>query len=164
MLEQAVELKHYSHLAAAQVLEVLKPCGIGGPDAQHFVKLVVRNRRRERPASRGSIFDAAEADICVAAVNRLVDRREGHVHEPRWSAQRAGNQASDVHIEADEFVRMDRAGFNEGRAPFRIASPHEIWRSGGTLAASCASGPGALWFAGHRMRTAARDQCHGQKS
>ena len=58
---------------AAQVRERSRARRVRVADAQHFAELVVRQRDRERGAARGRVFDAAHADIGVAAGDALVD-------------------------------------------------------------------------------------------
>jgi hypothetical protein len=66
---------------AFKIGEGPKPGLVGIADAQHFAKLIVGNCRRHRRASHGCIFDAAEANLRIAPLDRLIDRGESDVDE-----------------------------------------------------------------------------------
>ena len=75
---------------------------------QHFAELVIRNGDRQRRAARRRVLDAAQADVGVAARDRLIDRGERDVDE--LAASRPSPRAmqlGDLDVEADE-LRRDR--------------------------------------------------------
>jgi len=108
---------------AFKIGEGPKPGSVGIADAQHFAKLIVGNCRRHRRASHGCIFDAAEANLRIAPLDRLIDRGEGSVDELGYAIDLSRNKLGNFDIEADESIRMEGISFDEGRSALRIARP-----------------------------------------
>ena len=104
--------------AAAQIGERAEPRRIGVADAQDLAELVVGNRRRQRGAARGRVFDAAQADVGVAAGDRT-DRstRTRSEHEPRRASEASRDQLRDFDVEADQFVRVASGSASTNGAP-----------------------------------------------
>ena len=63
------------------------PTCVGVAHGKHFAEFVVGNRRRERGSAAGRVFDAAQADVGVAARDRLIDGGEGDEDEPRLTVE-----------------------------------------------------------------------------
>ena len=108
---------------AAQIGERAEPRRVGVADAEHFAELVVRKRDRHRRAARRRVFDAAQADVGVAAGDALIDRAKRDVDELRRPAESGGEQLGDLDVEADEPIGVRGIGFDERRAAFGIAGP-----------------------------------------
>ncbi len=68
---------------AAQIRERAEARRVAVAHAEHFAKLIVRDRRRHGGATRGSVLDAAQADLSVAALDGLVDRSKCDVDKAR---------------------------------------------------------------------------------
>jgi hypothetical protein len=79
-----------------------------------------------RPARRG-VFDAAQADVRVAACDRLIDLAEIDVHELGPPAEPSRDQPGDLDVEADQIVGTRRVRFDERGAAFGVAGPAEDW-------------------------------------
>ena len=71
-----------AHLAPAQVRQLVELRAVAFPHGQRLGESVVRDRRRQRGAARGRVFDAAHADVEIAALHRLVDGRVQNLHRP----------------------------------------------------------------------------------
>ena len=78
------------------------PSCVGIAHGEHFAECVVGNRRRERGSACGRVFDAAQADIGVAARDRLIDGGEGDEDESGLTVEATRDQVGDLDIEADE--------------------------------------------------------------
>ena len=109
--------------AAAQVRERAKLSGVRGPDAEDLAELVIRNGDGVACPAGGRILDAAEADLGVAARDRLVDRGERDLDELRLPAEATGNQLGDVDVESRNSRRIGGIGFDVRRAALGIAGP-----------------------------------------
>ena len=108
---------------APQIREGSNSSGVGVAHAEHFSELVIRDRHRERGASGGRVFDAAHADVRVAAGDALIDGLVLDVQKLRRAAETAGEQIGNLDIEADDAIGARRVGFDEGRAPLGVARP-----------------------------------------
>ena len=108
---------------AAKIRQGAEAGCVGVAHAEHFAKLIVRDRRRHGGAPRGSVFDSTQADLSVAALDGLVDRGKGDINKARLALQAARDQIGNLDIEADELVRLGGIRFDKGRAAFRIAGP-----------------------------------------
>ncbi len=111
---------------AAQIGERAPARRVAVAHAQHFAKAVIGHRRRHGRAPRRRVFDAAQADLGVAALDGLVDRRESDVDKTRLASEPAGDELGDFDVETDELVRLRGIRFDERRAAFRIAGPAEF--------------------------------------
>ena len=74
-------------------------------------------------APRRDVLDAAQADVEVAALRRLIERGERDLHELRRAAELARDQLRDLDVEADDLRRIARVGFDKRRAAFGVAAP-----------------------------------------
>ena len=114
----------------AQIGERAKLSGVGRADAQHLAKLIIRKGDRVAGAPRRRVLDAAQADVGVAARDRLIDRCKGDLDEARLAAQPPRDQLGDLDVEADDARRVGRVGLDvTARRPRRrppIGSPPEI--------------------------------------
>ena len=95
---------------------------------EHFAEFVIRDAGGERLAPRRNVFDAAQADVEVASLRGLIERRELHLQELRRAAQLSRDQLGDLDVEADQLRGIARIGFNERRAAFGIAAPPQRLR------------------------------------
>ncbi len=66
------------HAPAAEIGERAIARGVGVADAEDFAKFVVRNGRRERGPARRRVLDAAQRDVGIAPLDRLIERLEPH--------------------------------------------------------------------------------------
>jgi hypothetical protein len=89
------------HLTPAQVGERAEALAVGLPHGEHLAELVVRDAGRQGGAARRDVFDAAQADVEVAAPRGLVEAAEGHLHELRACARLARDELGDLDVEAD---------------------------------------------------------------
>ena len=120
----------------AQIGERAKVSGVGVADAQDFAELVVRKRDGIAGPPRGRVFDAAQADVRVAAGNRLIDRCKGDLDEARLAAKALRDKLGDLDVEADDARWVGGIGFDVRRAAFGVARPSE---DGGDCAKSVAA-------------------------
>ena len=114
--------------AAAQVGERPVALRIGRANAQDFPESVVRNRRGQRRAVGRRVLDAVQAEVRIAAGDRLGEVRERDVDEARRAAQTAGQQIGDLDLETDDAIRVGRVGLDIGRAALGIAGPDQFGR------------------------------------
>ena len=96
------------------------------PHREDLAELVVGNRDRQAGAARGRVFDAAQADVEVAARGGRVEAREADLDEPRRAAEPIARAAARFHLEADDPRRIVRVGLDERRAAFGIAAPAQL--------------------------------------
>ncbi len=108
---------------AFQIGERAIALAIAVADGEHFAELVIRDAGSERLAPRRNVFDAAQADVEVAALRGLIERGELHLQELRRPAKLAGDQLRDLDVEANELRGIARVGLDERRAAFGIAAP-----------------------------------------
>ena len=108
---------------AAEIGEGAQRRRVGVADAEHLAEFVVRHRDREHRPPRRRVFEAAQADVGVAADDRLHDRREGDRDEFRRPSEPPRDQVRDLDVEADEAIGLPRIRFDERRAAFGIARP-----------------------------------------
>ena len=99
---------------------------IGVADAQHLAEFVIRNGHGQGGAPRRRVLDAAEAEVGVATLDRLVERCERDGDEPWDAVQSARQQGGDVDVEAHHLVGARRVRLNERRTAFRVARPAEL--------------------------------------
>ena len=111
-----------------------EPVLVGRSNGQHFAELVVRNRDREARAASRAVFDAAQADVEVAARRSRIDAREANLDEARRAPKRGCQQLCDVDVEPDDARRIVRIRLDERRAAFGIAAPSQLRRG---LRTSC---------------------------
>src|SRR6185369_6588276 len=88
------------------------------------------NRDRVARAQLRPVFDTRQADVEIAALDRLLDRCPGDLYELRWTVQVTRDQLGNFDIEAAHARRVIRVGFYEGRAALGIAAPAEGRRRG----------------------------------
>jgi hypothetical protein len=127
------------HRAAPQVRERAEAVLVGGADGEDHAELVVRDRRGHSGPPRRDLLEAAEADLEVAAPQRLVDRRERDEGEPGLPVEVSGDEVGDVDFEADQTGGIGGIGFDVRGAAFGIAAPDQgrgscaqTWRAGVT--------------------------------
>jgi hypothetical protein len=113
---------------SAQVRHRSKPIVIVVTNRQHLVEFVVRNRRSVCRASRRDVFDAAHAEVEVAALDGLVDFLKRDLDKFRPSPEAFRDFAGDFDVESAHLRRIAGIGFDERRATFRVSTPSERWR------------------------------------
>ena len=109
--------------AAAEIGERAEAIAIRLAHRQHFLEPIVRDAGGDSGTPARRVLDAAQADVEVAARRRLVERREGDLHELRRTTQLAGDQLGDLDVEANKLGRIGRVRFHKWRAAFGIAAP-----------------------------------------
>src|SRR5437773_1547363 len=119
-----------AHAMSAQIGQSSKALPVRGADGEHFLKLVVGNGRAQRCAARRSVFHAAHADVEVAALHRLVDGVEGHLHEFRAPAQRSGDFFRHLDIETAQLRRIAGVRLHERSPALGVAAPLQGRKAG----------------------------------
>jgi hypothetical protein len=114
-----------ANASSAQRGERRELAAILGTHGQHFVELEIRNRRREHAPARWRVFDAAHADLEVAALHRLIDVAERDLHELRPLAESLRDLPCNFDVESAQLRGIARIGLHERRAPLGIAAPAE---------------------------------------
>ncbi len=115
-----------ANVMAGEIGKRPKTILVGATDCQRLAEPVIGNRVCHARAPRRALLEAAESNPEVAAEQRLVDRREGDVREPRRHVQLAGDERRDVNFEADQLRRILRVGLDVRSAALRIAAPGEF--------------------------------------
>src|SRR5206468_1027278 len=100
----------------AKVPQGQQPGRIGITNAQHFAEFVVRDRRRERGTAGRRVLDPAQPHVRVVAIDRLIDRAEVDVDEPRRAPEAGGDQLRDLYVEPDERIRVGGIRFHKWRS------------------------------------------------
>ena len=134
---------------------------IGLAHRQHFAELVVRNAGRQRRAARGHVFDAAQADVEVAALRGLIERGERDLHELRRPSQLAARSARRSRRRSRPASCGSRGiGFDERRAALGVAAPAQHGGACADASAAISRRDGddcgkqdALRTAGHGVRS-----------
>ena len=111
------------HLAARQILQRAEALAVGLADGDHLAELVVRDAHRQLGALGRRIFHAAQRDVEIAALHRLIQRCEGRLDELRAASECVGNQPGDLDVEATEHRGIVRIGLDEGRPTLGVAAP-----------------------------------------
>ena len=111
---------------AAKIGEGAETRSVRVAHAQHFTKLVIGNGRRHVGAPRRRVFDPAQADLGVAALDGLIDGCKGNVDETGFAPEPARDEIGDLDVESDDFVRLRGIRFDKRRAAFRVARPEEF--------------------------------------
>ena len=111
---------------AAKVGEGAETRRVGIAHAQHFAELVVGNGGRHGVAPRRRVFDPAQADLGVAALDGLIDGGKRNVDESGFAPEAARDEIGDLDVEADDFVRLGGVRFDKRRATFRVARPEKF--------------------------------------
>ena len=77
-------------------------------------------------APRRRVFNPAQADLGVAALDGLIDGSKGNVDEAGFAPEAARDEIGDLDVEANDFVRLGGVRFDKGRAAFRVTRPEEF--------------------------------------
>ena len=136
--------------AAAQVRERAEAIAIGGANGENLAKLVVRDRDRQAGAARRAVFDAAQADVEVAARRGRVEAGEADLDEARSAAETRGQQLRHLDIEAHHPRGIAGSASTNG-APPSASPPHR------SSCRSCAVPTGGQSTAVHTSAARRRD-------
>ena len=74
-------------------------------------------------AQLGTILEARHAEVEVAALERLFDRRPLHLDELRLASESVRDHARDLDVEATHLRRIRRIRLDERRAALGVAAP-----------------------------------------
>ena len=94
--------------------------------AQHFAKLVIGNGGGHCGAPRRRVFNPAQADLGVAALDGLIDGSKGNVDEGGFAPEATRDEIGDLDVEAHEFIGLGGVRFDKRRAAFRIPRPEKF--------------------------------------
>ena len=113
-------------LASGQILQRAEALAVALAHRDHLAELVVRDAHRQLGALGRRVFDAAQRDVEVAALDRLIERGEGRLDELR-AAGRAPRRAAPATSTSkprstDGIVGI---GLDEGRAALGVTAPAE---------------------------------------
>jgi hypothetical protein len=106
-----------------EVGERAEPARLGSPHGEYLAKLEVRHCHRERGAAGRRVLHTRQSDVEIAALDGLVDRLVGHLHEQRRSSEALCERLGDLHVEAAHVRGIRRVRLDERRAALRVAAP-----------------------------------------
>jgi hypothetical protein len=110
----------------AQVRERFETLAIGRSHGEYFTKLVIRNADGMSGAELWPILETGQADVEIAALDGLLDRRPGHLEKARLSSKTGRDHPRDLDVEATHLRRIRGIGFDERRTAFGVAAPAEF--------------------------------------
>ncbi len=110
------------HPAAAQCFQRRQAGGVALPHRQHLAELVIGDGHRQPGTAAWQVFEAAQSDVEVAALDGRIEGGEPDLHEPRRAAEARREQCRDIHFEADHARRIARIGLHERRPAFGVAA------------------------------------------